>query len=399
MSNRVSQGAGVAPVEQLEGRTLFSTYIVNGLGDGAGSVKQVFPGLYSAPTLRAAITAAHAKADADVITLNPLLSGTITLSAALGELQITNDVSIQGFGANRQAINGGGTGRVFNIAAGADVEISDVTISNAKNQFTGGAGIRNLGNLTLSSVQITNNILSDADGAGVYNAGSIKVYNSTFAGNVTNAGGGGLFNSGSAVIANSTFFGNKADFGGGIYNASGKSMLISNCTISGNTAVTSGGGISGTVDDPDTMTPTTLMNNMIVAGNVCLFQNGGQGPDLYGFFPFASSNNIIGELGFAKGMDPLKNQLGGVEYATPVIDAKLAPLGYHGGTTQTMPLLAGSPALDKGKNSLVISSTDQRGGSRIQHGIVDVGATEGTRSPSIFAGLTLLISDLFRSFR
>src|SRR5258706_4189737 len=94
-------------VEQLEGRLLFSTYVVTGAGDGAGSVTQVVKGIYAATTLRGAIAAANAKPDTDLILLNPFFKGTITLSPTAGELAITNNVTIQGFGANRQAINGG----------------------------------------------------------------------------------------------------------------------------------------------------------------------------------------------------------------------------------------------------------------------------------------------------
>ena len=36
------------------------------------------------------------------------------------------------------------------------------------------------------------------------------------------------------------------------------------------------------------------------------------------------------------------------------LDPLLAPLGYYGGPTQTLALLAGSPALDKGSNALAL---------------------------------------------
>ena len=87
---------------------LFSTYVVTGAGDGAGAVSQVIPSLYTAPTLRAAIVAANATPGSDTILLNPFWNGTITLTG--GALDITSPVTIQGFGANRQAINGNGAG-------------------------------------------------------------------------------------------------------------------------------------------------------------------------------------------------------------------------------------------------------------------------------------------------
>ena len=65
-------------------------------------------------------------------------------------------------------------------------------------------------------------------------------------------------------------------------------------------------------------------------------------------------------------------------------DPKLGPLQDNGGPTQTMALLAGSPAIDKGDNTLVPIdpstglpfTTDQRGFARIVNGAVDIGAYE-----------------------
>ena len=102
------------------------------------------------------------------------------------------------------------------------------------------------------------------------------------------------------------------------------------------------------------------------------------GPDLYGFFDSSSSNNLIGSLGFAKGMDVAKNLLGSIENATPSIDPMLSVLGYYGGTTQTMPPKKGSLAIDGGNNALIPAGvvTDQRGFLRVVHNKVDIGAVE-----------------------
>ncbi len=62
--------------------------------------------------------------------------------------------------------------------------------------------------------------------------------------------------------------------------------------------------------------------------------------------------------------------------------ALLAPLGNYGGSTQTMALLPGSPAIDAGNNSLIPPgiTTDQRGAGfpRIVGGTVDIGAFESS---------------------
>ena len=66
------------------------------------------------------------------------------------------------------------------------------------------------------------------------------------------------------------------------------------------------------------------------------------------------------------------------------VDPLLGPLADNGGPTQTMALLAGSPAIDKGDNTLVPIdpstglpvTTDQRGFTRVVNGSVDIGAFE-----------------------
>ncbi len=68
------------PIEHLEGRVLFSTYVVTTGADAAGTISPVFGGIYTATTLRAAVTAANANPGTDTILLNPFFSGTITLT-------------------------------------------------------------------------------------------------------------------------------------------------------------------------------------------------------------------------------------------------------------------------------------------------------------------------------
>jgi hypothetical protein len=61
-------------------------------------------------------------------------------------------------------------------------------------------------------------------------------------------------------------------------------------------------------------------------------------------------------------------------------DPKLGPLANNGGSTQTMALLAGSPAIDTGDDGICasprINNLDQRGVSRLQGAHCDIGAFE-----------------------
>jgi predicted outer membrane repeat protein len=352
--------AGAKALEGLEDRVLFSTYVVTGGGDGAGQVSQVAADIYEATTLRGAVAAANAKSDADVIVVKSTFKGTITLGASAGELAITNPATIQGAGADRQAVSGGGATRVFSVAPGVTAEIDGLTVENGRagTNAPGGAGIRNLGTLTLRGVTVRDNVVVTNDGGGVFNAGTLKVADSTFSGNTAAGSGGGLFNKGIATIVNSTFAGNSASYGGAITNLDGGKLLLSDSTVSGNHATVSGGGISATLENAGSASGTRL-NNSIVAGNT--FNPavpGALGPDLFGFFDSASAHNLIGSLGFAKGLDASKNLLGSIENKTPAIDA--------------------------GDNALIPAGVvkDQRGLPRVGNGKVDIGAVETQVTPA-----------------
>jgi hypothetical protein len=64
-------------------------------------------------------------------------------------------------------------------------------------------------------------------------------------------------------------------------------------------------------------------------------------------------------------------------------DPLLGPLGNYGGNTLTLPLLAGSPAIDGG-NTATAPTTDQRGHARPYGAAADIGAFES--SPPYFIG-------------
>ena len=61
-------------------------------------------------------------------------------------------------------------------------------------------------------------------------------------------------------------------------------------------------------------------------------------------------------------------------------DPLLGTLGNYGGYTQTIPLLAGSSAIDTG-NDAVCPGTDQRGVTRPQGAHCDIGAFEVVSTP------------------
>ena len=212
--------------------------------------------------------------DGDIINFDSSLKGqTITLTS--GQLIVDKSVTISGPGANRLAVDGNGTDRVFSITPAKTVTISGLTITNGNVTSGRGGGISNAhGTLTLSHCTVSGN---SADyGGGIANGdfqgnATLTITNST----VSSNSGGGISNFGNhglgvVTIVNSTISGN--------YNGSGISsgafdgdaaLTISNSTVSGNSATAdgSGGGVSsGAAGSKPTFSVVTI-NSSVISGN------------------------------------------------------------------------------------------------------------------------------------
>ena len=236
---RFRRRSAIFRLERLEDGTVLSTFPVLNLADSG------------ADSLRQAILDANATPGADVITFAPGLHGTITLTS--GELQITNDLDIEGPGANKLTISGSNKSRIFDIGPDAtDVTIAGLTIAdgladgNAPIIHSVGGGILNQGDLTLNNVVVSHNLAVGATkdkirinqmdltgvgvGGGVANLGTLTVSDSTFTGNQARgangnkegnfpglACGGGLANGGvaTATVTDSQFTSNLAQGGNG----------------------------------------------------------------------------------------------------------------------------------------------------------------------------------------
>jgi CSLREA domain-containing protein len=354
-------------------------------------------------TLRAAIEEANAYSSAhggvsdgigfDLSTSDPNFNGifwTINLSTALPNL--STDIDISGPGAGKLTVkpNTSLNFRLFNITATGTVTLSGMTITKATPTggdgggiFNGGGGTVNLSNCVISAssgkhgggisnsfgatVNLTNCTLSGNNawgggGGGIDNGGTVNLTNCTISGNSAPINGGGIRNGGTLNLTNCTISGNTAtlgthDNGGGISNE-GSTANVTNCTITGNTASNLGGGIYSTTS---TFT-TTNVKSSIIALNTA-----GTGPDVDGPF-VAQGFNLIGKndgaaASFPAGIPNMNNDIVGTS-GSPV-DPKLDPNGLqnNGGSTLTIALLAGSPAIDKGTSvgSTGNLTSDQRG--------------------------------------
>lgn len=285
-------------LEPLEERSLLATFSVMNANDaGVGSFHQ-------------AILDANAAPGADTVTFAPALAGA-TISTI--NISITDDVDIQGPLGGPVVLSGDssvfrafvGAGRILDIAAGADVSISRLTLTNGDafnpdpfvptGQAFGGA-IRNAGTLTVRQCLFYHNGASEPNegvgaggGGAIYNSGTLTVIGSSFAANFADWGSGGaIYNDGTATVTNSTFIDNYVGArGGAIFNNTLRTMTVENCTI-----VKSGGdpssGVLGLPTGSDGITNwgTMTLNNTIVADTPV-------GGDVENTSVIAGSGNLI----------------------------------------------------------------------------------------------------------
>jgi predicted outer membrane repeat protein len=261
---------------------------------------------------------------------------------------------------------GGGVSRVFRIGAGQTVFLSHLVLGSGSGVGpdgpVGGGAIYNEGILSLTRCQLIGNAVPEgAAGGAILNTGTLTALQSSMSGNTANLGaaifatgpvtldqcevswnfanleGGGIHSTGPLTLKRSTFASNQAANGGAIHHGSA-TLEIERCTISGNTAELFGGGVYTT-----SFSDFTLRHS-ILAGNSAE-QPGGE--NSYGGFTATGAN--------VTGGDPL-----------------LGPLGNYGGSTRTMVLLPGSPALNAATGSTL--SSDQRDLPIV--GTPDIGAYE-----------------------
>jgi uncharacterized delta-60 repeat protein len=266
----------------------------------------------------------------------------LTNSAFVGNAATTGDFHKVGASGETAFINGAEGGGILNGDPGGVITINGCTLSN--NSANGGTYLVESGIVTTA--------VGSQGGAIFISSGAVIITNSTLSGNSANpgafSGGGqgvGLDSSGGAVVNFAT-------------------LNVNSSTISGNSATgvtgrnggESGKGVGGGIFtfNPSSKPTTTNARNSIIARNTAT-----DGPDASGALT-SQGFNLIGNNKDAN-ISPAQasDQIG--TPASP-IDPLLAALANNGGSTQTMALLAGSPALDKG-NSFGLT-TDQRGSAR-----------------------------------
>jgi CSLREA domain-containing protein len=319
-------------------------------------------------SLREAVLAADAGSGGDMIVLPAghyrlTIPGPAEDAAATGDLDLTKSVTIAGAGARSTVIDGEGGDRIFDVAAGATAQISDVSITGGR-VAGDGAAIRSAGVLGLSRDQITGNAALGL-GGGVSSTGpSASIGQSTIAGNNSSLGGGISF-ANTLVVTISTVTGNVAGVpgsamgrGGGFSGATGSTLLLTSSTVTDNHSFEGPGSGAG-LD-----VPSATVQSTIVAGNLAhTSDQTGATVDNCASAVTSQGHNLSDDDGC--GLTQAGDQQG--------VQVLLGPLTGNGGPTDTEAVLPGSLALDAGAGCPAI---DERGVSRPRGGACDVGAYE-----------------------
>jgi predicted outer membrane repeat protein len=305
-----------------------------------------------------------------------------------------------------------------------DLTTVDGNTTNSYHVVIGATGydVASLDGFTITAGNANGDSDPNNRGGGMYNLNnSSRLTNVTFSGNSATYGGGGMFNQYSdsptltdvtfsdnsatygggmyneasrPTLTNVTFSGNSATYGGGIYNGNYGTLISRNVTFSGNSATYGGGIYSYAVNGT-----TSELYSATFSGNSATSNGGG----LYNDSSLSIRNTIFWSNTASAGAQIYSNpHNGGGGYIIPVNDSvvqdgcpertnctniittdpMLGTLGDYGGFTQTIPLLAGSSAIDTGYDALC-PAADQRGVTRPQGTHCDIGAFELDTAPMV----------------
>ncbi len=327
-------------------------------------------------------------ADGDTIFVAP---GTYNAGSGASDtiVDIVTDVTIQGDAADTTILDGNDSDRVVSVAPDTTVTIADVTIQNGADSGTGdeGAGIRNNGILNLDNSTVQNN--NGGTGGGIFNGqppgaplpgGSLIITNCTISGNTSTNTGGGISNGGAGI--------GDPDYTG--------TLIMVNSTVSGNTSSVNPGGMGGGGGIYNHTGSTATLLNVTVANNTANASStaqGGGGVQNNGTMTVdntliadnsdnssANAEDCQGTLGSTVGYNLVEDLTGCTLSGTTTAnvtgtDPNLGGLADNGGTTMTHALLAFSEAIDAGNpasckdNAGAVLNTDQRGSTRPTAGI------------------------------
>ncbi len=269
-------------------------------------------------------------------------------------LELNHEYTIDGAG-HKVTISGNHVTRIFNIYY-VDTLLQNLSVVDGVNNLTygNGAGIFFRG--------------FDASTATHH---TLTLTNMTFSGN-RGGDGGAIFTEDKTVVTNVTFVGNEATYGAAIYvDNLFIEITVTNSTFKDNIGTAAGIHYGGIQEGEMTLT----INNSILANGA----EGSSNCSMNLWTPIQGSHNLADDFtcnGIPWNIDideswypylPPEEQYPHTSY--------LGELGDNGGSTQTVSLLEGSPAIDAADDTLC-PATDQRGVIRPQSAACDIGAYE-----------------------
>ena len=301
---------------------------------------------------------------------------------------------------NNQSVNGGG---IYNVSSATLTVLNSTIDTNCACAVGGGVG-GGISNgkavLTIVNSTVSNNFALDAhapglgQGGGIDSEGPLTISNSTISRNFAGYVGGGI--DGTGTITDSTISENTAGgppnpqnapgFGGGI--AGGGTII--NSTITGNTAWGDdfkGPGVGGGIAGGATLmlTNDTLSNNSATVGGGISTDGGEIGNTILNNNSNFNIDGTINSHGYNLSSDDGGGNLTGPGDQINT-DPLLGPLQNNGGPTQTHALLPSSPAIDTGDPSFTPPPFyDQRGPDfyRLRNNRVDIGSFEVQEGPAV----------------
>lgn len=218
-------------------------------------------------------------------------------------------------------------------------------------------------------------------GVGGQTGFSFVIDNSSFVNNHADFQGGAFWTRSAATLTNVTFAGNSAinphvadrsnwrrGNGGAITAADQAQVVLNNATIVDNTAGFNGGGLNG---------ENIAAMNTLIANNVGEWDTGLQQNCTH--FVLDRGNNLQFLEGHATANHGHDSNCGD---NVMVVNPNVGQVGFNGGSTKTVPLLAGSGAIDAGNNA-TCALAGQNGVARPTSLICDIGSFESVGVPSM----------------
>jgi hypothetical protein len=406
-------------------------FVVNSTGDSLGG------GCPSANcTLKGAIQAAENNGpgpDQIVLQTGAVYQVSAALNAFAAFPRVTTEIQIKGNGAVIERPAFAPPFRFFWVDATGKLTLDNLTLRGGEPVSDGGGAVMNVGELTVNNCVLEYNKAPAGGAIQSYSGGAfgppqvarLTILKSSLRHNTADGTGGALIIIGDAVlpitpdnynvvtISASSIVNNTSNtsYGGGIYLAGANHALISDTTISGNSAPLQGGGINfATLAKQDYLGNqfSVALRNVTVANNY----SGTAGGGLYYSVCGASScpiplNAVVSNTILANNQSPLYKDYKAAAWLQSQGN-NIMGQGYGYGsvpgdyTVTTLPLLgalasngdpgsehhrpvAGCLAINHG-NSALAGPTDQLGLSRV--GVVDIGAVEYRPCVAPPAGMT-----------